>query len=66
MAVVNALLGRMVDPALLTDPVQAEIESELHLLIDQLAPGGNNAARTETVVKATCAALLGSAVTLVQ
>ncbi len=66
VAVVNALLGRMVDPALLTDPVQAEIESELHLLIDQLAPGGNNAARTETVVKATCAALLGSAVTLVQ
>jgi hypothetical protein len=64
--VVNALVGRMVDPALLTDPVEGEVVSELHLLIDQLAPGGTTAARTETVVKATCAALLGSAVTLVQ
>jgi Concanavalin A-like lectin/glucanases superfamily len=66
VAVVNALLGRMVDPLLLTDPVEGAIRSELHMLIDQLKIGGTDVARTETVVKATCAALLGSAVTLVQ
>jgi hypothetical protein len=64
--IVDSLLGRMVDPQLATDPVEDEVRSELHLLIDQLAPGGSNAQRTQTVVKATCAALLGSAVTLVQ
>jgi hypothetical protein len=56
----------MVDAELTADPPVAEVEAELHLLIDQLAPGGATAARTATVVKATCAALLGSAVTLVQ
>jgi hypothetical protein len=65
-AVLDALVGRMVDPALATDPAVADVRSELDALMTRLVPGGSTAARTETVVKATCAALLGSAVTLVQ
>jgi Concanavalin A-like lectin/glucanases superfamily len=64
--VLNALVGRMVDPALATDPVVGDVRGELDALITRLSTGGATAARTQTVVKATCAALLGSAVTLVQ
>jgi hypothetical protein len=64
--VLDALVGRMVDPALATDPAVAEVRAEIDALITRLVPGGSTAARTETVVKASCAALLGSAVTLVQ
>jgi len=64
--VLDALLGRMVDPALATDPAVADVRAEIDSLITRLVPGGTTAARTETIVKASCAALLGSAVTLVQ
>jgi hypothetical protein len=63
--VLDALVGRMVDPALATDPGAAEVRAELDSLITRLVPGGSTAERTETIVKATCASLLGSAVTLV-
>jgi hypothetical protein len=63
--VLDALVGRMVDPALATDPNVAEVRAELDSLITRLVPGGSTAQRTETIVKATCAGLLGSAVTLV-
>ena len=63
--VLDALVGRMVDPALATDPDTAEVRAELDALITRLVPGGSTAERTETIVKATCASLLGSAVTLV-
>ena len=64
--VLDALVGRMVDPALATDPAVADVRAEIDALITRLVPGGTTAARTETIVKASCAALLGSAVTLVQ
>jgi hypothetical protein len=67
-AVLDALVGRMVDPALVTDPAVADVRTELDTLMTKLTACGSScpAGRTETVVKATCAALLGSAVTLVQ
>jgi len=64
--VLDALVGRMVDPALATDPVVGDVRGELNALITRLSSGQATAARTQTIVKATCAALLGSAVTLVQ
>ena len=64
--VLDALVGRMVDPALATDPVVGDVRGELNSLITRLSAGEATAARTQTIVKATCAALLGSAVTLVQ
>ena len=63
--VLDALVGRMVDPALATDPATADVRAELDALITRLVPGGSTPERTETIVKATCASLLGSAVTLV-
>ena len=65
--VLDALVGRMVDPALATDPDVADVRARARRadhaadVPRRLAPRG----RTETIVKATCAALLGSAVTLV-
>jgi Concanavalin A-like lectin/glucanases superfamily len=66
--VLDALVGRMVDPALGTDPAVADVRTEINSLITRLTACGGScpAGRTETVVKASCAALLGSAVTLVQ
>ena len=65
--VLDALLGRVVGQNLSTDPVPAEIRTELDQLITRLTACGGSCptGRTETVVKSTCAALLGSAVTLV-
>jgi hypothetical protein len=64
--VLDALVGRMVDPALATDPVVADVRGEIDALITKLVPGGATAERTQIIVKASCAAVLGSAVTLVQ
>ncbi len=65
--ITDALVGRMVSQGLATEPAQAEISGEIDNLITRLTSCGAScpAGRTETVVKASCAALLGSAVTLV-
>jgi hypothetical protein len=67
--VVDALVGHMMLTQLSTDPDQAEVRTELGALITRLTSCINTnscpAGRTPTVVKAACAAMLGSAVTLI-
>ncbi|MCM2310690.1 MAG: LamG domain-containing protein [Steroidobacteraceae bacterium] len=65
--VLDALVGRMMAQNVVTEPAVAGVRSDLDGLITRLAACGSNcpAGRTETIVKASCAALLGSAVTLV-
>lgn len=68
--VIDPLIARVVgtSPAapLETQPDSATLKTELNTLIGGLCPTGcANTTRTKTVVKATCAALLGSATTLV-
>jgi hypothetical protein len=68
--VLDALVGRMMSANVGTEPVAAEVRTDLNNLITQLTNCGGDpecptAVRTQKVVKATCAALLGSAVTLV-
>jgi hypothetical protein len=68
-AFLNPLLDRALgNPQLGTEADRASVAAELGSLIDRLSvcPGGCPADRTETIAKATCAALLGSAVTLIQ
>lgn len=66
-AVLDALVGRMLRGSVATEPNVAGVRSDLDALITRLAACGTScpADRTETIVKASCAALLGSAVTLV-
>lgn len=66
--VLDPLLDNMMSTGLSSQPNRADVKAELESLINNLTAcgGGCAADRTETVVKATCAALLGSAVTLVQ
>ena len=66
--VLDALVGRMMRTNLATDPNPAEVRADLDALITRLAACGSNCpvGRTPTIVKASCAALLGSAVTLIQ
>jgi hypothetical protein len=66
--VLDALVGRMMLANLADDPDPTAVRSELDTLITRLSACGANcpAGRTPTVVKATCAALLGSAVTLIE
>lgn len=67
--ITGPLLARFVGENLETQPVASDIQTELASLIDQLALCGGStcpADRTETIVKASCAAVLGSATTLVQ
>jgi len=65
--VLDSLVGRMLAREVATEPEAAGVRSDLDTLIDRLSSCGAScpAGRTETVVKASCAALLGSAVTLV-
>ncbi|MGB5102171.1 MAG: LamG domain-containing protein [Steroidobacteraceae bacterium] len=65
--VLDALVGRMMAQNVATEPAAAEVRAELDSMITRLTACGAGcpAGRTETVVKASCAALLGSAVTLV-
>jgi len=65
--VLDALVGRMMASNVATEPDAAGVRSDLDALITRLAACGSScpAGRTETIVKASCAALLGSAVTLV-
>ena len=61
------LMENFVGTSLSTQPADADIETELDALMGRLAPcTGDCDDRTETVVKASCAAVLGSAVTLIQ
>lgn len=66
--IINPLISRFVGTNLASQPSTTDIETELGQLIDNLkvCDAGCSADRTETVVKATCAAVLGSATTLVQ
>jgi hypothetical protein len=67
--ITGPLLARFVGTDLETQPANQDIADELGSLMDKLATceGGTcPAGRTETVVKASCAAVLGSAVTLIQ
>jgi hypothetical protein len=65
--VLDALIGHMMRTNLGTDPKPAEVRADLDALITRLAACGTScpAGRTPTIVKASCAALLGSAVTLI-
>ncbi|AOY87349.1 ATPase [Marinobacter salinus] len=66
--IIDPLLLRFVGVNLASQPTDLEIENELNNLMDSLTScsGSCPADRTETVVKASCAAVLGSATTLVQ
>jgi hypothetical protein len=66
--VLDALVGRMIAQGVASEPNAAEVRGELDALISRLAACGNScpAGRTATIAKASCAALLGSAATLVQ
>jgi len=68
--VINPLLENFVGNNLDSQPSDSAVSTELNNLIDTLTTCSANTScasdRTETVVKATCAAVLGSAITLVQ
>ena len=66
--VTGPLLSRFVGSNLASQPGVTDVETELNNLMDRLTScdAGCPADRTETVVKASCAAVLGSATTLVQ
>lgn len=67
--IINPLLDRVVGQNIEgSQPTDTDVRAELDSLITNLVPcsGGDCADRTETVVKASCAAVLGSAVTLLQ
>ena len=69
-AVINPLLENLVGTNIGTQPTDTAITDELNGLIDTLTAcsdtGSCETDRTETVVKASCAAVLGSAATLIQ
>lgn len=64
----GALLSRFVGNDLASQPTNETVANELSNLINGLTSCGASCGpdRTETVVKASCAAVLGSATTLVQ
>jgi len=69
--IISNLVNKMVGTNLDSQPNMTDLQPELDMLIDQLTVGCNvaadcNAARTRTVVKAACAAVLGSAAVLIQ
>lgn len=66
--IIDPLLNNMYGIGLTTQPDPAAVKTELNSLIDTLTAcgGGCAADRTETVVKAACAATLGSAAMLLQ
>jgi len=68
--IINALVSKMVGDNISQQPSLTEIKPDLEQLINELtsncnAPADCDAARTRTVVKAACAALLGSAAVLI-
>ena len=66
--VLDSLVTHMMRTGVATEPDAAGVRSDLDGLMTQLTACGTScpAGRTPIVVKATCAALLGSAVTLIQ
>lgn len=67
--VIDPLLGRMMGAGLASQPDPADVRAEINGLIDRLlgcATCQANQQRTRDIVKASCAALLGSAVMLLQ
>ncbi|MFT6896624.1 MAG: hypothetical protein ACJA13_001026 [Paraglaciecola sp.] len=66
----SALLDNMIGNGIATQPERQDVEVELNNLITQLTDCSNgkvcNADYTQTIVKASCAAVLGSAAMLVQ
>ena len=68
--IVDALLSRLIGESLETQPTDEDISDEINNLIDTLTTCSSTsncpAGRTEIVAKASCAAVLGSATTLVQ
>ncbi|MEM1433681.1 MAG: LamG domain-containing protein [Pseudomonadota bacterium] len=64
----NPLFNSMIGAGVVTQPAQAELETELNALVDRLSScgAGCEADRTERIVKGACAAVLGSAAMLVQ
>ncbi|ENO13063.1 LamG domain-containing protein [Marinobacter nanhaiticus D15-8W] len=67
-SVITPLLDNFVGDNLSTQPTDVDVTDELNNLMDRLTTctGSCDADRTATVVKASCAAVLGSAVTVVQ
>ncbi|MFV2057563.1 MAG: LamG-like jellyroll fold domain-containing protein, partial [Thiohalomonadales bacterium] len=68
--ITGSLINKMVGTNLSKQPTLAELRPELDQLITELSVGCNiaadcNAARTRTIVKASCAAVLGSAAVLI-
>lgn len=66
--VIDPLVDRIMGTGLASQPDPADVRGELNALIDRLTACGGAcpADKTGTIVKATCSALLGSAVMLVQ
>ena len=66
--VITPLLSKVAGTGLADQPLDADMSGELDALINKLTAcgGGCAADRTEVVVKSACAAMLGSAVMLVQ
>ncbi len=68
--IINPLLSKFIGSSLTSQPADADVITELNNLMDTLTSCANttscDAQRTGTTVKATCAAVLGSATTLVQ
>ena len=66
--IIGPLMARVVGTGLASQPNPAAMETELNSLISRLTACGGScpAGRTETVVKAVCAGVVGSAAMLVQ
>ncbi len=64
----DPLISNMIGVNLATQPNEADIKSELGDLVDNLAgcASCNTSERTRTIVKATCAAVIGSASVMIQ
>lgn len=67
-SIFDALIANTMGANLATQPADADIKSELNSLTDKLTACGGSCAsdRTETVVKAVCAATIANAAMLVQ
>jgi len=67
-ALLDNMIDKMMGTNLTSQPLTTDVKAELNALITKLMPCplGNCTGRTETIIKASCSALLGSAVTLMQ
>ena len=67
-AVIDPLVDTFMGTGLSSQPARADVKTEISSLVTSLSSCGGSCAadRTETVVKAACSAVLGSAVMLIQ